>query len=272
MKHHDLGVLNGPVLLFGGPYSNVQALDALIAAAHTHAISSDHMICTGDVVAYCGAPAPCVQRMRDLGCAVVAGNCEVQLASGADDCGCGFDAGSACDLLSAGWYGFAASSVSADDKAWMGNLPDVITFTHHGARYGVIHGGISDVSRFIWGSSDADIFATEWQALEMQVGPVDHMIAGHCGIAFVATTAKGRWINAGVIGMPPHDGGQQTRFAILDDGKVQIHPLEYDVAGAADDMAKAGLPAGYRCGLQSGYWPSEDVLPPDLRVPPLARG
>ena len=46
----------------------------------------------------------------------------------------------------------------------------------------------------------------------------------------------------------------------------------YDAQGAADDMAQAGLPQGYRDGLLSGYWPSEDVLPADLRVPSSARG
>ncbi|MGC1498001.1 MAG: metallophosphoesterase family protein [Sulfitobacter sp.] len=272
MKHHDLGALDGPIMLFGGPYSNVQALDALIKVAADRAIGADHMICTGDVVAYCGAPRQSVQRVRDMGCAVVAGNCEVQLASGAQDCGCGFEEGSTCDVLSAGWYGFAASAVSAADTAWMANLPDIITFTHQGARYGVLHGGISDVSRFVWGSSDASVFAQEWRLLEAQVGQVDHVIAGHCGVPFIATTPMGRWINAGVIGMPPHDGRQQTRFAILDGGDVQIHRLDYDVTGAVQDMVNARLPMGYRRGLQTGYWPSEDVLPLDLRVPSLASG
>ncbi|MGJ8626610.1 MAG: metallophosphoesterase family protein [Sulfitobacter sp.] len=272
MKHHDLGALNGPVLLFGGPYSNIQALDALIAAAVQRGVDAGHMICTGDVVAYCGAPRQTVQRMQELHCAVVAGNCEVQLASGAPDCGCGFDVGSACDLLSAGWYGHATSVLTNGDKAWMAALPDIITFTHQGARYGVIHGGVTDVSRFVWGSSDASVFSQEWQALEHNVGPVDHVIAGHCGIPFIRTIKQGRWINAGVIGMPPHDGRQQTRFAILDGGDVQIHRLDYDVAGAMQDMADAGQPQGYRRGLQSGYWPSEDVLPPDLRLPSFASG
>ncbi len=270
MKHDDLGNLDGPVVLFGGPYSNVQALDAICAMAASRGIGASHMICTGDVVAYCAAPEASVQRMRDLGCPVIAGNCEVQLAAGAPECGCGFDAGSACDLLSAGWYGFASAKVSRGAKTWMGTLPDFVTFTHQGARYGVVHGGVTEVARFIWGSSPDAVFLDEWMALERCVGPVDHIIAGHAGIPFIRKTPKGRWINAGVIGMPPHDGRQQTRYGVLDGGEVQIHRLDYDVAGAVRDMENARLPEGYRRGLQTGYWPSEDVLPPDLRVPSLA--
>ena len=272
IRHHDLGRMDGPLLLFGGPYSNRQALEALVAVAAARGIGPAGMICTGDVVAYCGAPVETTARMRALGCPVIAGNCEVQLGQGADDCGCGFEEGSACDLLSAGWFSHASRRLSDEDKMWMADLPDIASFSHQGARYAVIHGGLTDIARFIWPGSDAAIFDAEWCAVDAAIGPVDHIIAGHCGVPFLKTIGKGQWINAGVIGMPPHDGRQQTRCAILDGGEVQIGRLTYDAEGAAEDMQQAGLPEGYRRGLLSGYWPSEDVLPPDLRVPSLASG
>lgn len=272
IRHLDLGALEGAVLVFGGPYSNAQAMAALIRVAQTRGIPAAQMICSGDVVAYCGAPARTVAQIRALGCAVVAGNCEIQLGSDAPDCGCGFEDGSACDLLSAGWYGFAAGILGEADKAWMASLPDVVSFHHQGARYAVIHGGMTDVARFIWPSSSTEVFAQEWAAVERAIGPVDHIIAGHAGVPFVKSIPQGRWINAGVIGMPAHDGQRDTRFAILEDGEVRIENLPYDAQGAAEDMTQAGLPQGYRDGLLSGYWPSEDVLPEGLRVPPSARG
>lgn len=272
MKHHDLGQLDGPLLLFGGPYSNLQALQALIQVAAARGMPATQMICTGDVVAYCGAPVETTARMRRLGCPVIAGNCEVQLGQGAEDCGCGFDEGSACDLLSAGWYGHASRVLGADHRAWMAGLPDIASFTHQGARYAVIHGGVTDIARFVWATSDMAVFDAEWAAVEAAIGPVDHVIAGHCGIPFLKSLRQGQWINAGVIGMPPHDGRQQTRYAMLDGGEVQFGRLSYDVVGAARDMQRAGLPERYRRGLLSGYWPSEDVLPSDLRVPSLASG
>ncbi len=272
MKHSDLGQMDGPVLQFGGPYSNVQALAALMEVARTNGISADHMICTGDIVAYCAAPIETVAGIRALGCAVVSGNCEIQLGRDAQECGCGFEAGSVCDVASVGWYGFASRMVSATDKAWMAGLPDILSFRHQGARYAVVHGGVQDVARFIWPVSGAQVFEEEWEAVQDAIGPVDHIIAGHCGLPFIKATRHGNWINAGVIGMPPHDGRQQTRYALLDGGEVQIRRLSYDAAAAAADMQRNGLPEGYRIGLLSGYWPSEDILPPDLRVPSLASG
>ncbi|GGX46525.1 hypothetical protein GCM10007385_12640 [Tateyamaria omphalii] len=150
-------------------------------------------------------------------------------------------------------------------------LPDIVTFSHCGARYGVIHGGVTDVARFLWSTSPADVFELECQALEAIVGPVDHVIAGHSGIPFRRAVGRGEWINAGVVGMPPHDGNADTAFAVLTSGQLSLHRLTYDVGGAIADMEAAGLTQGYHKALRSGYWPSEDVLPPDLRSS-LAKG
>ncbi|MEE3500553.1 hypothetical protein [Acidiphilium acidophilum] len=46
-----LDAVDGPVLVFGGPYSNLPATRAVFAAAAEHGIPPGRMICTGDVVA-----------------------------------------------------------------------------------------------------------------------------------------------------------------------------------------------------------------------------
>ncbi|WP_319799739.1 metallophosphoesterase family protein [Roseobacter weihaiensis] len=270
--HRDLGVIDGALLLFGGPYSNLQAMQAVMEIARDLGISGRNMICTGDVVAYAGDPAPTVALVRESGATVVAGNCEKQLAQGALDCGCGFEEGSACDLLSAGWYSVASAQIGPADRAWMAGCPDLVSFRHQGARYAVIHGGVSDIARFIWPSTARTVFEQEWALIEERIGPVDHVIAGHSGLPFIRQLGAGRWINPGVIGMPPHDGAQQTRYGVLDGGEVLIHRLSYDVEAAHAAMLRAGLNQGYHTALRSGYWPSEEVLPAELRASSLARG
>lgn len=260
-RWRDLGALEGPVLLFGGPYSNLQAVEALIEEAAARAIPASHVICTGDVVAYCGAPVETTRAIRDWGCAVVAGNCEAQLAANADDCGCGFEEGSVCDGLSAEWYAFASKQISDDDRAWMASTPDRIVFSHQGRRWAVIHGGASDVSRFIW-PGERDAMAAEIALLEAEAGPLDGVIAGHCGLAFVEDVAGRPWVNAGVIGMPENDGTRDVSFCILD-GAPELHRLRYDAEGAAAAMDGRATP--YGAALLSGLWPSEDVLPQRLR-------
>ncbi|WP_299558541.1 metallophosphoesterase family protein [uncultured Sulfitobacter sp.] len=272
MKHRDLGDLDGDIVLFGGPYSNVQALEALFEWARDAGVTPDRMICTGDVVGYCGAAAACVEAVRASGCTLVAGNCEIQLATDAADCGCGFSEGSVCDTLSSAWFTHARSELNADQKAWLGGAHDVVTFNHGAKRYAVLHGGSTDVSRFIWESDEEALFVREWAALEKHTGPVDSIVAGHGGLPFLRLTARGPWINTGVIGIPPNDGAPQTRFGFLSGGQLRIEHLTYDVDAAMRDMSDAGLPEACRTALKSGYWPSQDHLPESLRVAEADKG
>ncbi len=52
----DLGCLTGPVLVFGGPYSNLAATQAMRQQAEDLAIPPNRVICTGDLIAYCAEP------------------------------------------------------------------------------------------------------------------------------------------------------------------------------------------------------------------------
>lgn len=260
MAVRDFGRLDGPVVLFGGPYSNLPALRAL-----ADVLKGRPAICTGDIIGYCAEPVETVALLRSTKIHAIAGNCERQIAEGAEDCGCGFENKSACDLLSRGWYPFARAACDADTVNWLDALPEIGVFTHEGRRYGVIHGGVTSISRFLWPSSADNHFLSEIRALEDLIGPVDGVIAGHSGVAFHRGIDGLQWINAGVIGLPPHDGRQATRYAVLEGGEVIIHRLDYDAARARERMEAAGLVQGYHRALESGLWTSEDVLPPELR-------
>jgi predicted phosphodiesterase len=265
MRIEDLGELAGPVLLYGGPYSNLQATRAFFDEADRLGVPEKHRICTGDVVAYGADAAACCDMVRARGGAVLAGNCERQLAAGASDCGCGFDAGSACDLLSRGWYPHAAAQTGEAARTWMAGLPDLLVFQHGAMRWAVIHGGLTDVSRFIWPSDPDEVFREEIDAIEAAVGPVEGVVAGHCGVAFTRIVGNVTWLNAGVIGMPPHDGRPETRFALLAGGQSVIHRLRYDASAARGAMQAAGLVQGYDRALTTGRWPSEKSLPLQMR-------
>ena len=142
----DLGQIDAAVLVFGGVYSNREALEALIAEAERLAIPAGRMIHTGDIIAYGADPQACARMLRDLGCPAIKGNVEQQLADGALDCGCGFDEGTGCDLLSARWYAYASKRVDQDLCAWMGAMPDHIRFEMAGTSIRVVHGAPSSVN------------------------------------------------------------------------------------------------------------------------------
>lgn len=261
MAEGELIAADGPLLVFGGPYSNLQATRAVLAEAARRGIPAHRVICTGDVVAYGADAAACTDLIMASGIHVLMGNCEENLAAGALDCGCGFEEGTACDLLSRAWYAHADRQVTLAQRAWMGARPRrLVVVLPDGRRLAVLHGGADDISRFLFASAPETLLAEEIAATGC-----DGVIAGHCGIPFARHVGEALWLNAGAIGMPADDGTPRAWFAVLtpaaDALSVEILPLDYDHAGAAAAMRAARLPEGYAAALGSGLWPSCDVLP-----------
>ena len=250
---------HGPLLVFGGPYSNLRATEALIAEARQLGIPPDRVICTGDVVAYCAEPEETSRRIADWGCHVIQGNCEQQIAEGADDCACNFEAGSACEVLAKGWYSFARARVSDEMRAWMGQLPQTIEFRLCGVSLRVVHGGVSQVNRWVF-ASDRVVLAEECNAAGSDV-----VIAGHAGLSFVARSGGQIWFNPGVIGMPANDGTPSVWYGLVTPGaggiSLTTHRLTYDHVAASAVMRRFGYANGYARSLITGLWPSLDILP-----------
>src|SRR5262249_38686686 len=145
--------VDGLLMAFGGPYSNLEATRAVLGAAAPLEIPADRIICTGAVVAYRGAPAATVALARCSVRHVAMGNCERRLAAGFADCGCGFHVGSTCERLSAAWFAHATRELNADARAWMADLPQRINIEIGGYRLAVIHGGVDIMNRFIFAST-----------------------------------------------------------------------------------------------------------------------
>ena len=261
----DLGAIEGPVLIFGGPYSNLEATRALLAEADRLRIDTRNMICTGDAVAYGADPEATVAIMRRRGIATVLGNVEEQLGAEAADCGCGFAPGTTCERLSAAWYGYGAGRLDRDAKAWMAALPRMIRFTLGGRRFAVVHGAPSRINRFVFASAaDHDL------AAEIALSGAEAVIGGHCGLPFTRSIGDKLWHNAGVIGMPANDGTPRTWFSTLalEGARIRLtrRPLAYDHGRAAEKMREAGLPAEYSQALGSGLWDNDEILPPPERA------
>ena len=252
--------LDGPALIFGGNYSNLEATRALLGEAKRLGIHPGNVVCTGDVIAYCADPLATVEVMRRSGVHVVMGNCEESLGQNSDDCGCGFEEGSSCDLLAAEWYAFASRMLNEAARAWMRALPRRLHLDIGGRRLAVIHGGAQRINHFIFASTPAEI-----KRQEIDLTGCDGVLSGHCGIPFAEIVDGRLWHNAGAIGMPANDGTPRTWYSTLvpSHGKlrIELHAIAYDFATAAKKMRQAGLSERYALALQTGLWPNCDVLP-----------
>lgn len=255
-----IGSMESRVLVFGGPYSNLQALQRLQQTANKLGIPSEQVICTGDTVAYCADPEATVATIREWGIHVIAGNVELQLVEDQNDCGCNFVQGSLCDRLSEQWYGYVKRTVSTESINWMRELPRFLQFEMQGRKILIVHGSYHEVAQFIFQS-------TPWPIKEREImdAGVDAIIAGHCGLPFFDRRQNHLWVNAGVIGMPANDGTPRVWYLRIDPEqnglRFSTQALEYDYQRAAIEMQKKGLPQEYAETLVNGLWCSCDILP-----------
>lgn len=259
-KITNLGKLRNKVLLFGGVYSNLQALEALMLVAQSNKIVPENCICTGDIVGYCAQPEETIQLFKEWGAVSIAGNVELQLCDGEENCGCDFAAGSRCDDLSKIWYPYAKSKISKIALDFLKELPQHVSFQFGSQQITVVHGSYFNVSEFIFKSTPWMIKAPNFDASNSDI-----IIAGHCGLPFHHKNDNKLWLNPGVIGMPANNGKPSVWYAIIEDTptgfKFKHHELAYNNLLAHDLMMNENLPKAYAKTLLSGIWDNTDILP-----------
>jgi predicted phosphodiesterase len=256
----DIGKLSGKVLLFGGVYSNLQALEALIIMAESEGIPPENCICTGDIVGYCAQPEETIQTFKNWNARSILGNVEIQLRDGENDCGCDFTAGSRCDNFSQQWYPFAQSQLSKDSLNYLTTIPDHITFRFTNQKIAIVHGSFFNISEYIFKSTPWEIKQSNFDITDSDI-----IIAGHSGLPFYHENNNKHWINPGVIGMPPNDGNTEVWYAILDDSikpfKLEFRKLKYDYTLTNRLMLNGLLPESYAKTIKSGIWDNMEILP-----------
>lgn len=256
----DLGKITGKTLLFGGVYSNLQALEALKHFAEKEQIAPENCICTGDIVGYCAQPEETVQLFKLWGAKSIAGNVEIQLRENAADCGCDFREGSRCDNFSQLWYPYAQSKLSESSLDFMKSLPNFLSFEYAQKKVTVVHGSFFNTSEFIFKSTPWEVKAPNFKATQSEV-----IIGGHCGLPFHQEQHDKIWLNPGVIGMPANDGNPSVWFAVLEDTtdlfNFTHHTLDYNYKLTSKLMENGLLPEEYSRTIKTGIWDNTEILP-----------
>lgn len=257
----NLGKKTGRIMVFGGVYSNLQALQKMMQIAENEQIAPDNIFNTGDVVAYCSQPLECVQLIKEWGINSILGNVEISLRDDEMDCGCNFSDGSRCDIFSKKWFPFAQQQMNEAAKKWLCTLPHFILFEYAGLQACVLHGSFANTSEYIFASDKWDKKARNFES-----AGADVILCGHSGLPFSQTKNGKYWLNAGVIGMPANDGSTRVWYMILDDSEGQFQyqhrPFEYDFESAYQLMLLHQLPIQYAETLRTGLWDNCEILPP----------
>ena len=248
------------IAVFGGIYNNHFGLAALLEDATRR--GAEAIYCLGDL----GGFGPNPEKVRPLlaqgGVLAIQGNYEESLASGREDCNCGYT--DPRDNHFAGIsYRYTERNCSPGFKAWMGTLPKRRRVRVRDRELLLVHGSPRRVNEFLFQSTSPVPFLEV--LLDQQ--RCDAVLCTHTGLQWHRHLPSGRdVVNVGVIGRPANDGNTHVWYALLEareDGlAVELLPLVYDHESLATEMRREALPEEFVETIRTGWWTTcLEILP-----------
>jgi len=265
--HRQPRAVNAPVegpyqrvVVFGGVYNNRHALEAVIAEGRR--CGADALYCLGDLGGFGPHPERIWPLLEAAGVRSIQGNYEQSLASGRDDCNCGYT--DPRDNHFAGLsFRYTQARCSEAFKTWMGALPQHRRVTVGERTLLLVHGSPRRVNEFLFDSTSPDPFLEvlldQYQA--------DGILCTHTGIGWHRRLPSGRdVVNVGVIGRPGNDGRTEVWYALLSalPGGISVArlPLVYDHQALAAEMRREHLPEPFVETVLTGWWTTcLEILP-----------
>ena len=247
----------------GGVYANPWALRSMLDDARRR--GCDRVVCLGDLGGFGARPNDVVPLLVEAGAECIAGNYDVAIAGGADDCGCGYS--DARDLLYAQvTYDYTRRATAPEHAAWMGSLPGEWREAVEGLDVHMVHGSPLAVNDFLWESLDDREVATRVRA-----SGADVLACTHTGIPWQRRVAGTLVVNVGTVGRSANDGDPGGWYAVLelDSGaaRAELVPVAYDPAPHAAAIRDAGLPEAFAVTAETGWWTTcLEVVPPPERA------
>ena len=260
---YDPTPVEGPfskIAVFGGIYNNSYGLAALLEDARRRGVEA--IYCLGDLGGFGPHPEKIWPLLEQGSVRAIQGNYEESLASGREDCNCGY-ADPRDNHFAEISYRYTARSCSAEFKRWMGTLPKRRRVRVGSRELLLIHGSPRRINEFLFQSTTPMPFL---EVLVEQEG-CDGVLCTHTGLHWHRLLPSGRdVVNVGVIGRPANDDRTEVWYSILEDRGaglgVELVPLAFDHRALADDMRAEDLPDEFVETILTGWWTTcLEILP-----------
>lgn len=265
--HEDGVPVEGPfdrIAVFGGVYSNHFALAALLE--ETARRGAEAVYCLGDLGGFGPRPEAVRPLLASGGVRSIQGNYEESLASGRDDCNCGYTDPRDNHFARLS-YQYTARNCSPGFRAWMGALPRRRRVSVGGKELLLVHGSPRRINEFLFRSTTPAAYLEVLLDQER----CDGVLCTHSGLGWHRRLPSGRdAVNVGVLGRPANDGDPRVWFAMIEareeDGRpalgVERMPLAYDHQALAAEMRRERLPEEFVDTILTGWWTTcLEILP-----------
>lgn len=250
------------IAVFGGVYSNALALEAMLTDARARGVEA--VFCLGDMGGFGPHPDRVFPLLRDHGVLAIQGNYDESLATGREDCGCGYT-DPRDNYFARISYEYTFRNTSPENRRWLGTLPQERRVRLGRLETLLCHGSPRLINEFLWESTTPDGLL----ARLLEAHRADALLCTHTGIKWRRRLGDGREaVNVGVIGRPENDGRPGGWYAVLtapDNGgdlQVEFVPVAYDHEALARQMEAEQLPPEFAETIRTGWWTTcLEILP-----------
>ncbi len=210
------------MLLLADIHSNWPALTAIDE-------EFDACFFLGDLVDYATDPVPCVEWVQRHATWCIRGNHDHSVAQRV-----AVRPNGTFRQISAAMREHHFRVLSDEHLTWLARMPVTQHVTYGGNRFLLVHASPRDpLDEYVGESVD------QWKARLDHVD-VDFVCVGHTHVPMHLDVDGTQIINPGSVGQP-RDGDPRAAYAIIEDGSVQFHRVEYDIDQTVAHMRESGI-------------------------------
>jgi len=210
------------ILLLADIHANWPALSAIKE-------TFDVCLFAGDVVDYATNPAPCIDWLQKHADYWVRGNHDHSVAQRVT-----VHPGGTFRRMAAAMRQHHFDDLSDDQLTWLARMPVTQHVQVGDHSFLLVHATPRDpMDEYIPNDK------AQWE-VRLEHVDVDFVCVGHTHVPMELKVGNTKVINPGSVGQP-RDGDSRAAYAIIEDGKVTFHRVEYDIDATIAHMVESGI-------------------------------
>jgi putative phosphoesterase len=210
------------ILIVADIHSNWQALAAIDE-------QFDACLFLGDLVDYGTEPSPCVEWVRSQATHAIRGNHDHAVAQRIPARG-----GQGFKALTAATRPIHWQQLDLQQMQFLGQLPVTKRFELGDLSFLLVHATPRDpMDEYL--THDVEAWRERLEGIE-----ADFVCVGHTHIPIHLELENIQVLNPGSVGQP-RDGDPRCSYALIDNGRVSLRRVEYDIDAAVQQMRTSGL-------------------------------
>lgn len=189
----------------------------------------DACLFVGDLVDYGTDPRPCIEWIRANATAAVRGNHDHAVAQRVATRG-----GSPFRELTAATRQAQYNAITPDLMRYLARLPVTASQVLDGLKFHLVHATPRDpLDEYLYADPAG------WSA-RLRYVDADFVCVGHTHQQFHLDIDGVQILNPGSVGQP-RDGDPRAAYAVIDNGKVEMRRVAYDIDATMEQMRAAGM-------------------------------